>query len=986
MIRHRGVLRYVRFVAVVAVSILCFTSAALSGPPYLITSDGRIEHLPPQVEALDELDTVSTIPLKALSYEISMNLAESVSGWYSAAIVMSLRNDGATGMQTITLDAAAYLLQIDTILDLPESTYVDYLHTGDNLIINRDLEPGGTVILAIEYRLTPGTITGPFGAMGLWWNGTRGYTFSFPNGAHAWAPLVDDPGYKATVTWYIGTPEQLTAVANGSLTEDYTLQGVRWQRWVEPNPVCTSEMGLCVADYAVIEAQLTPFPIRYYVYPADSAAAVFDFGRVPEAVALFEEQFGYPYPFSELKIVECGVFNGNGGQEHQTMISLGHNMITGSRTYESIVMHEIAHQWFADFLTPVDWDHFWLNEGFATYSEALWAEHLGGWAAYRSQIGQFQARYLAWEGTHSDALVNSNYQVTMNSPLPYERGALALHQIRMRYGPTDSQAAVAAYLEEYAFGHVASEDLESSLQQITGDPQLSDWFDQWVWRGEVPHFRYSFSPDGSQLYVRQTVNGAQAPEHGLLYDVFNIYYGTQSEPASEVFPWPAGAEVATFDLAQPGLMVFPNYEVPSRLQRINGLEGPLLSVRTRVLSEDVFLDRVLQPGESMLLEIIIANGGLPLPAVNWTVETLAGDMEWPVAQGVLDDIEYLQPSRAMLTLEVWGGTIDTPTWGEYQLRLSGDGAEVEVPLAIALGHPELLLVTDGLPGAADSLLAGLNATSIIYGVADTTIPDLPEDMWGASAVMVEADGRNSQYLFTEQDTPLRNWFVTGGSGSISGVYLDEIYPMANPEWLGGLSGEWSQSIDYQILLGVEEDPIADGRAVVTLEPEGTSTCYPCCGYGEIYWTPDQQYVAGSSLDLDARRVNLGFSLSYLSNQSIVPMKREELAQRIANWVLYRATDLDERSDTALPISFQIASYPNPFNSELRLRFDIPDAGPLRVEIFNLLGQRVALLHDAPVTAGTFQVNWRADGIASGMYVVHGEANGASRWHRVTLLR
>lgn len=967
--------------------LLAIPASLHAGLPFWLHNGSAIHGQVVPEHLTAEIDTIANIPLRAVSYQIRINFAETVNNAHPATAQIRLRNEQSSNLENIRLDAASEWIDVQQVIAVGDGNQITFSHIQNVLTIEQPLVADAEIILEVEYLLMPGTVDGPFGAMGLWWNGTRGHTFSFPDGAHAWAPVVDNPGSKASVTWHLGTDPDLTAVANGFLASDTIEDGVRWQQWLENNPVCTSEMGFCIADYSVIELQNDPFPIRAYVYPADSSQAAFDFARVPQAIALYESAFGYDYPFSELKIVECGVFNGNGGQEHQTMISLGHNMITGSRTYESILMHEIAHQWFADFITPVDWDHFWLNEGFATFSEALWAHELSGWEGYRSTIQSQRASYLNWEANHPDALVNSNYYVTMNSALPYERGSLALHQLRMRYGETIWTSVVQDYLTANAFGHVSTETLEDCFFERSNDDNIHEWFQQWVWRGEAPYFRYTQDVSTHTIHLRQMDSGYGAPEHGELYDQMNIYVGSRDLPTNNAYPWPAGSSTMSIENLSVNDIINPNYEIPARFEHLDDIQSAELRISTSITSESIHPDRVLQPDEETAIQIEVANEGLPVSNVTWSVETLSGDMLWDEAAGQLDDIEYLQPLTEMFTITVQGGSTALPSYGSYQLTINGDNFTQSFTLRLAVGTAEVLIIQDGIPSAPDSLKPALEAVGIVAGVADVPIPELPEDMFGAYAVMVEADGRYAQHLFTQDDEVLRDWFIEGrGSGSVTGIYMDQIYPNADPSWLGGIAGEWYLPINYPVMIGVEEDPITDGRAIVNLEPAGTTTCYPCCGTPPIMQTSDEEYVVGASLDAGWRLVNFGFSLSMLSNQSNVPMRRNELVQRVANWCLYRETSVSTDSETFLPSAFEVTGYPNPFNSSHNLTFSIPEAGNLRVEVFNLLGKSVSLLHDDHSPAGLQRVVWHAQNRASGVYFIRSEYQGSVHQQKVLLIR
>ncbi len=976
--------------------VLVIPLVATAGMPFTIAdSHGHRANLHAPFLHAGELDTTGNVELAAEAYTFSLDLSGD-SPPYPCTTTVLLRNRLDVPLNQLVLDAAGSTLAISGVLNVGTGTPIQHDHVNDELRLTHLLPADDTLSVRISYQLTPGTVQGPFGAMGLWFDGERGWTFSFPDGAHAWSPVIDNVAVKAPVTWRIGVDQPLTAVANGVLQNDWVDGAVHWFAYEEPSPVCTSEMGFCVAEYEIIEAQSEPFPIRYYVYPEDAADAAYDFQRVPQFVEMFEQFIGCDYPFGELKIVECGVFGGNGGQEHQTMISLGHNMITGSRTYEAIVMHEIAHQWFADYLTPVNWDHFWLNEGFAVYAEALWAEHLEGWTGYLDEIESDRSAYLAWSGSHGDALVNSNYDVTMNSPLPYERGATALHQLRSRYGEEAFRAAVASYLDAHANGHVASESLLEAFQDQTADPSLPGWFDEWVFRGEAPVIAWTeeITDQGqSVVHMRQLEDHYSSPEHGQLYDDFIVYFGAPGVQNPLSTPWPTGqADFSWYTGAasQTTWRPNPNLEVLARTEELPELDGPNLNIRMVTSAETLYPDRVLQPGEEMEVTFSVQNLGLPLESPMWQIANDPGcELIWEQTSGTLEDISYLQPDEEFITVTVTGGDNPAPHHERFALTIhDGQGlSSFTRDFRLRAGSAEILLISDGMSGVADSLGPVLHDVDIIWGHADVPISELPLDMYGAQAVMVEADARAAEHLFIDGDDNLRLWFNNGGSGSISGEYLHETYPTAHPNWIGGLGGEWAAPTTSPVFLGVEGDFMSQGRTIATLHPQANSICYPCCGNPPNFTT--QGGVDASGWNDDGWRVmNYGFSLLHLANTDNIPMPRDELIQRTALWLLYRDMNhADSQQPAALPARFSLGAWPNPFNSQLQLRVELPVAGPLSVQVFNSLGRRVASLMDGSIVqAGTQELNWRAEGLASGVYFVRALHQSGSATQKVQLLR
>lgn len=128
-----------------------------------------------------------------------------------------------------------------------------------------------------------------------------------------------------------------------------------------------------------MEAVHETVPQRAAVPPRLRRPFEHDFGRQGRMMEVLQRLFG-PYPFGEYQIVVTDD-DLDDPIEAQGMSIFGANHVDGRRTYERLVVHELAHQWFGNSLTVADWRHIWLNEGFATYAEWLWSEESGGESA-----------------------------------------------------------------------------------------------------------------------------------------------------------------------------------------------------------------------------------------------------------------------------------------------------------------------------------------------------------------------------------------------------------------------------------------------------------------------------------------------------------------------------------------------------------------------------------------------------------------------------
>ncbi|WP_411142658.1 M1 family metallopeptidase [Streptomyces sp. x-80] len=248
----------------------------------------------------------------------------------------------------------------------------------------RRIAAGAPFTLDVRYRGRPGPLRSPFGSIGWDRTGDRydgTLVASQPLGAPSWFPCNDRPDDKAAYTFRITVPRGHQALANGTLHE--RSQDGRTEVWTyhHPGPMSSYLAALYTGRFqhehlpAVTTVDGRPVSLHNAFPPRLAEAARYDLGRQPEMLRHFTELFG-PYPFESYGAV---VVDADLAEpvENQTLSVFGRNHIDGKRGWETLVAHEMAHQWYGNSVGLSDWRHIWLNEGFATYAEWLWSEHLG---------------------------------------------------------------------------------------------------------------------------------------------------------------------------------------------------------------------------------------------------------------------------------------------------------------------------------------------------------------------------------------------------------------------------------------------------------------------------------------------------------------------------------------------------------------------------------------------------------------------------------
>ena len=465
----------------IILSIFLLTTCDVPTPPSYLRNIIRKQIHPISVD----VDSIHSFD--ALTYRINLLLdpgTEFIDGFaeIECKVVSST-------IDTVTLDFED--MAIESVL--VDGTSASYDYGGGNLkvMLPSPAQAGETLLVHIAYNGYPQLHSTPFWPEGIFFLNNVIYTLECPEGSRYWYPSWDKPFDKATVEMTFTVPDTLFLCSNG-LLQDSTNNGngTITYSWKHDYPAATYLQMFSASKYAQLKDTTQSVPIIHYVYHNDSAKALADFSRIPEAIDCFSTLFG-PYAFEKFGFSECEV---GGGMEHQTNVSLGSFLITGTGTYELIFVHELSHQWWGDMVTLVDWRHCWLNEGFATYSEALWWEHLYGQQGLKSYVMDLQNQYISWEsGGHLYPIFDPPLQY-LYSTTTYEKAACVLHMLRFLVGDSLFFSTLKTYGATYKYKNASTNDFKNIAESVTGK-ELDWFFDEWIYGGGSPKFYYTIFYD-----------------------------------------------------------------------------------------------------------------------------------------------------------------------------------------------------------------------------------------------------------------------------------------------------------------------------------------------------------------------------------------------------------------------------------------------------------------------------------------------------------
>ena len=442
-----------------------------------------------------------------LHYDFSLELNDSnnnIRG--SATITLRFNTDAPEFALDLTApNAAGKGMTVSTIKEGKKD--IPFSQATERLILHAGGSANSQHIYTIRYQGVPadGLIisNNKFGRRGFFGD-------NWPNRAHNWLPCVDHPSDKATLDFHITAPDHYTVVANGSLQNEEPLAGhVKRTSWKESSPLSPKIMVIGVADFSVDHpGDALGVPVYNYVFTENKQLGFDSYAVALKILPFYITHIG-PYPFEKEGNVQSKTRFG--GLENASAIFYYENSV-GSADIESLMAHEIAHQWFGDAATESGWKDLWLSEGFATYMTLCYLENRYGPDTLAKSLEADRKKVIAYEKTRLtpivDTTVKKDYMMLLN-PNSYEKGGWVLHMLRRKLGDSIFWKGISTYYSTYRNSNASSADLQKTMETVSGK-DLKDFFHQWLDQPGHPHLNISwqFHPDKKTLSLtfQQTAN------------------------------------------------------------------------------------------------------------------------------------------------------------------------------------------------------------------------------------------------------------------------------------------------------------------------------------------------------------------------------------------------------------------------------------------------------------------------------------------------
>ncbi len=943
-------------------------------------------------ELLREYRSDSTHSWDALAYRAELQLDPSSGSQHLAgSMEIHFRSDVA---QLDTLDL--HLVGFTVSQALQGQSGLTVIRDGDRLLLPlaQPVAQGDSSLVTIDYEGVPQLRDG----LGMFGMGTGlVYTLSDPWGTRLWLPCFDEPWDKALWSFYVQMPGNEQVLCNGV---EYTLaagpNGSTIWSFEHDAPMSSYLVSLVAGNHLEVLDQWGDVPLRWLIYPSHESQAELAYSRVDQMFDCFTGLWG-DYPFNAYSMGEAGIYGGFGGMEHQTCTTIGNGIVAGGLSYESVIAHELSHQWWGDAVTPVDFRQVWLNEGWATYAEAYFYQHLadGEWSAFVDYMQQIHQTYLGWDSQLLpifDPPLNNLFNISQ-----YEKAASVIHMLRLLMGEESFHDAQRSWLAANNFGTVNTWEYRDHLEEASG-LELDWFFDQWIFSGGYPFYEYTVAhqptPGGTQVYLtveqsHQVLESFRMPVPVRVISseaTFDTLFWVEEDWQDLLIELPGDFDTLLFN--------HDSWILCRQEQRPTPTEFDLKVVAHEY--DDSLLgngDGSLADGEAASLALYVRNNGRWLSNVSIVPDELSELMVTGQFQAV-DSWGMGETRRLEGDVQVWHPHYDYACYSSVHLSIWADGGTwEELELRLPLGDPRIQFL-------------GLDAEAEMWHWTRQELDSL--------ALFTDATSLGS---FDQVDSLMHEHDVLMLSSCQEGARLPlEYLDMFNLEWqlgekglfIGGqdaldhLAGAFSiqnASVENLDVYDVAVDGVAggtlDGMSALLIGAGGAQNQFSPSSFEEeatdFGWEVLARY-RNSQLPALLRLVPeeggrpiilAGFGLEAISGMAGTNSRREWL------WTLMQelgGTEL-EMDPVEVPATLEISSIsPNPFNPATTLSYTLSQSQKLEINLYNLLGQKVAGLYSGPVSAGKYQLKIDGSSLSSGLYLLSVEGERESRRRKLLLLR
>lgn len=490
------------------------------------------------------------------------------------------------GFDRFELDAAG--LRFESVKFDPEGTDLDFKTAGEKVSISlpRRYTQEDLISVRLKYSTSPKKGVNFVDEKPGEGRPAQIWTDSEPFETRYWFPSFDFPSDKATTEQYITVDKSQTVIGNGEfLGSQENADGTVTWHYKTSFPHSTYLTSFVVGRYAKLTGQYKDVPLGFYVFPGREASVTPVFGKTAEMIGVFEERTGVAFPFNKYDQVIVSNFK-DAGMENITATTLSESEISfllfKQPMLDDLIAHELAHSWFGNLVTCRNWAELWLNEGLATFMEAVYREKRYGRQDYLSKIRNDSLKYMVQDNSFGSRQGLFNQRavdmdaVFDNTDTTYNKGGAVIHMLRETVGDAAFWKGINIYLTRHRFGNVESSDLKKAMEETSGE-DLDWFFAQWVYGGGYPKLEVEQIYDSNTQDFRITVSQVQKSD-SLTPAVFilplDLEFKTEDGTRREAIRVTKRRETFIFKVAK----------MPSAISIDNGDRVPVKSLKLRPLT------------------------------------------------------------------------------------------------------------------------------------------------------------------------------------------------------------------------------------------------------------------------------------------------------------------------------------------------------------------------------------------------------------------
>lgn len=511
-------------------------------------------------------------------------------------------------VDSITLDAHNLdVLKVSGSIPIAEHHLVP---NGIQIVFKQPIPTGQEASVTVAYEAEPKEgLYFRTPEMGYKPEDTHLWTQGEPHMARHWFPSFDYPNQRFTSEVTCRVPPEMAVVSNGRLVSEQIdkATGKKVVHWSQEKPHANYLIALVAGKLSMLEDRAGDTKLRFITPPSQAEYAKSSFQDTADMVRFFEKETGVTFPWAKYDQVVVDDFMW-GGMENTSITILTDRTLFSSESEnlhssQYLVAHELAHQWFGDYVTCKDWSHLWLNEGFAVFYSNLYEEHKHGRDAmlyalyndFRGLVSNKEERRPIVYTAYNDAIDQFDGRA-------YAKGGWVLHMLRTQLGADLYRRGIAEYLKRNGLRSVSTQNLQDVLEDVSG-ASLQQFFDQWVYHGGVPQLKVSQSWDAKTQLAQITVKQTQTTDDKVL--LFRLPVKLRFRTAKGVVerqveisgkqhdfyvPLPAQAESVRFD-ADFGTLADVSFDLPrpmlyAQLEDRDDIIGRLLAIGSLKSNDD----------------------------------------------------------------------------------------------------------------------------------------------------------------------------------------------------------------------------------------------------------------------------------------------------------------------------------------------------------------------------------------------------------------